>query len=429
MTELHKLKIHLCAPPFAGHLFPLLEIGRFLQEEGFEHVTVLSTEGARASLELSNLNFVPLLQGHEEKISAIADPPYQVKNNPKYLLKQFEGNLSLMGILKAELESLWQKDKPDLVIGDSILPIAGLLAQEWDIPWWTTLATPCALETKRGVPSYLGGWSAKNDGLRRIQNAVGRILIRKFKQSVAWYYRKQLQALNISNLYRSNGEEVIYSPEKIFALGLKEFEFDRDWPASLEFIGSVTASPAFPHVVPNFEKDKRHVLVTLGTHLPWAKAKALAFIREVAETMPECVFHFSFGKATGVLEKSSKQLNKQNIKIFEYLPYDIYLENYDVAIIHGGTGITYSCIKAAVPMLVWPHDYDQFDHQARIVKAGIGLALRPVASQVVNDLELLFTSEDIKSNLTSLQNIAAEHKAGHRILECIQEHFDTTAPN
>jgi len=152
VTGLHKLNIHLCAPPFAGHLFPLLEIGSFLKEEGFEKVTVLSTEGARAALELSNLPYITLLEGHEEKIAAIADPPYQVKNNPFYLLKQFEGNLSLMDTLRAELETLWSEDKPDLVIGDSILPVAGLLASEWGIPWWTTLATPCALETQRGIP-------------------------------------------------------------------------------------------------------------------------------------------------------------------------------------------------------------------------------------------------------------------------------------
>ena len=64
-----------------------------------------------------------------------------------------------------------------------------------------------------------------------------------------------------------------------------------------------------------------------------------------------------------------------------------YLARYGAAIVHGGTGITYSCIQAGVPMLVWPHDFDQHDHAARIVDRGLGLRLR--ASSVVDDLRRL----------------------------------------
>lgn len=418
------LNIHLCSPPFAGHLFPLLELGRYLKAQGFKNISILSTARAQEAISLSGLTGITLLAGHEEKIMELADPPYQVKNNPFYLLKQFEGNLSLMATLRSELQSLWKTDKPDLVIGDSILPVAGLLAQELGIAWWTSLATPCALETQKGIPSYLGGWADDSTKLLQLRNTIGRKVIRKFKQGVGWYYRKQLRALNISKLYRENGEEIIYSPEKIFALGLEEFEFKRDWPAALEFIGPITASPPFEHKVPNFNKDRKHVLVSLGTHLPWAKEKAVVFINDVAKAMPETEFHFSLGKTKDKAEQqfdSSSQELKSNLKVFEYLPYDLYLDNYDAAIIHGGTGITYSCIKAGVPMLVWPHDYDQFDHKARIVQAGIGLGLEPQPSFVTNALNTLFSSQAIKQNLKDFKATAASHTPCKTVFEYIKQ--------
>jgi len=166
--------------------------------------------------------------------------------------------------------------------------------------------------------------------------------------------------------------------------------------------------------------------VSLGTHLPWAKEKAIEFMHDVAKEMPECMFHFSLGRANvndDAYASLHDDFNPDNLQIFEYLPYDLYLENYDAAIIHGGTGITYSCIKAAVPMLVWPHDYDQFDHQARIVGAGLGLGFRQSVEDVCQDLQTLFESEAIQTKLDIFQEIALEHNPCERVLACIRAEF------
>jgi UDP:flavonoid glycosyltransferase YjiC (YdhE family) len=412
--RLETIKIDLVAPPFGGHLFPLLALGSFLKEHGVKNLRVLSTEAAREATQLSRLEHVTLLSGRDKDIEAIANPPYRVKNNPRRLVRQLEANLELTKIMKGELEQLWNKNKPDVVLVDFTLPVAGLLAQSLGIHWWTSLSTPCALETKRGTPSYLGGWSDYGF-LTPLRDVVGRNMIRGFKNVVAWYYKKQLNELGISSLYRKNGDEVVYSPEKIFALGMKEFELERDWPEALTFIGSLTASPAYPHTPPRFEHDKPHILVSLGTHLPWAKESAATFIQRLAEQLPELEFHFSFGKAGGQTIKKVK-----NVSFYDYVPYHLYIHHYRAAIIHGGTGITYSCVKAGVPVLVWPHDYDQFDHAVRIIHHHLGLRFSNDVNTSAERLKRLLKDKAIQTSTANFKIWATHYQPGWRVLETLE---------
>jgi UDP:flavonoid glycosyltransferase YjiC (YdhE family) len=412
--RLEIIKLDLIAPPFGGHLFPLLELGRFLKQNGVANLRVLSTEAAKEATQLCGLEHVTLLPGKDKEIEAIANPPYRVKNNPRMLIRQLEANSKLTKEMKGELEQLWNKNKPDVVLADFTLPIAGLLAQSLGIRWWTSLPTPCALETRQGIPSYLGGWSEKGF-LTPLRNTLGRKMIKGFKNFVAWYYQKQLRELGISSLYRSNGDEVVYSPEKIFALGMKEFELRRDWPKSLEFIGSLTSSPPYSHTPPTFENNKSHILISLGTHLPWAKESAAQFIQRLAKELPELEFHFSYGKAGG---QTIRKID--NVSFYEYIPYHLYIQCYSAAIIHGGTGVTYSSIKEGIPMLVWPHDYDQFDHAVRVVHNNLGLRLSEDVNRCAKQLKQLLIESKIQTACKSFKTKAFEYSPSERVLECLK---------
>ena len=91
-----------------------------------------------------------------------------------------------------------------------------------------------------------------------------------------------------------------------------------------------------------------------------------------------------------------------NLWLYDYVPYDLYLKNYDAAIIHGGTGLTYSCLKAGIPILVWPHDYDQFDHAARIVYHGLGLKMNGQLHLTLHHLQRLLNETRFKQQAQSL---------------------------
>jgi UDP:flavonoid glycosyltransferase YjiC (YdhE family) len=60
------------------------------------------------------------------------------------------------------------------------------------------------------------------------------------------------------------------------------------------------------------------------------------------------------------------------IKTFGYLPFSQVLPRAALLVYHGGIGTLAQGIKAAVPHLVVPHAYDQFDSGFRIRRLGLG---------------------------------------------------------
>ena len=397
-----RVSIAFVAPPFGGHLFPQLELGAGLKERGDYRICFFSTPEASAAVELGKFEFQPVLATRSHEVMAISDTPKRVGSNPLRLFRQFRSNLALMAELKAELREAWTFDRPDLVVADFTVPIAGLLAREMGIRWWTSMPSPCAMETGDGTPTYLGGWMPPTSVIGRIRDSAGRKLIRVFKHGVHRIFRRELIALGVPRIYRDDGLEVIYSDEKILAMGMREFEFERSWPEQVEFIGPLTRSPAFDHEAPFFEDGKRHVLVSLGTHLWWAKHSARELVRAVADAMPDCVFHFSAGRHREE-EEDRLPVIEGNFHCYRYLPYDHYLDRYAGAIHHGGTGVLYGCLQHAVPSLVWPQDYDQFDHAARLIHRGLGRRLRPRAQDIVKDLRAILEDAELAENLRSVQ--------------------------
>jgi rhamnosyltransferase subunit B len=64
-----------------------------------------------------------------------------------------------------------------------------------------------------------------------------------------------------------------------------------------------------------------------------------------------------------------------NIKVFGYLPFSLVLPRAALLAYHGGIGTLAQGIKAAVPHLVVPHGYDQFDSGWRIEQLGLGRSI------------------------------------------------------
>jgi rhamnosyltransferase subunit B len=63
------------------------------------------------------------------------------------------------------------------------------------------------------------------------------------------------------------------------------------------------------------------------------------------------------------------------IRVFGYLPFSQVLPRAALLVYHGGVGTLAQGIKAAVPHLVVPHGYDQFDSGWRIEQLGLGRSI------------------------------------------------------
>lgn len=370
-------QVLLVAPPFAGHLYPLIALGKRLREH---HEVSFATGPAKIGL-LTELGFKAhaILPGDPDAMERIADTDQTVGHHPLRLARQLRANLALLSQVQDQIAALIAQERSQLVLADFTAPVAGWAAQRAGVGWITTTATPLAIETRHGTPSYCGGWAPPRNSMERARDAAGRLGVRAFKTAAGAFFAADLARLG-TGIYRGDGSEAIYSPDRILGLGLPELEFKRDWPTGFSLIGPVTESPQAVELPAFLGRSGRRVLVTLGTHLPWARQELLDQVHALSQRHPDLEFVVSSGRPGGGATQISNR-----IWLCDYLPYDQVLPHFDAVIHHGGAGISYSTLRAGLPALVWPHDYDQPDFAARLVRAGTAIRVGGLASPAASD--------------------------------------------
>ncbi len=78
-----------------------------------------------------------VLAGREQLILDIVAPGREVKSNPLLLYRQLRANVSMQTEMKGALAAAFFSMRPGLVIADFTIPVAGVVAQEHGVRWWT----------------------------------------------------------------------------------------------------------------------------------------------------------------------------------------------------------------------------------------------------------------------------------------------------
>lgn len=380
-------RLCFCAPPFAGHLNPLAALARGAQDAGYS-VEVITGAAKVPTLRAAGLDAVALPALDGDALERIANTPHQVGSNPFRLAAQMRAAFAVMGEARTQLIDRWRVQPPDLVVADFIAVAAGLAADQVGVPWITAMRSVFALEGRSGPPAYLGGLGPARGPLSRLRNAAGRTAVRSGKDLLAWTFRDDLRRLGLPNRRRPDGSEAIYASRAILAMDMVELEFERDWPKALRFIGPISDNPEAPLRL-NLPSDRPRVLVTLGTHLPWAKRGLVEAVGRLSARLPEASFIVSMGAP----ERASAEpvLRSGRITAYDFVPYMDHLPLFDAVVHHGGAAV--ACVQAGRPALVVPQDYDQWDYAARIAHHGLGFSARRLDSADAADkLRRLLTS-------------------------------------
>ncbi len=369
MSSSKKIKIDVVVPPFSGHLNPVLGLLESLIGDDTYDIRIYT--GAKKKEFINSLG-VDCKVVLEDKPTALEDiTNTKTKTNMFIYYKQFKENMKLAGELVKELESEFKKRKPDIVIADFIAAPAGLICNKLGIPWISSMPTPFIVESRTTTPTYMGGWYPKEGLIYKIRDSIGRSFIRNFKRIVCFLARKELKPLNFK-LYNEKGEEGMYSPYSMLALGMKEMEFRDDFPEHFIYAGPCCSG---------FDKDKyelvetkkfrKTIFLTSGTHVLWGKKDLVKIAQELSSIYKNTCYIISFGNYS----KRGEPVEKigDNIFVYQYIDYDTVLPAVDYIIHHGGTGILYNGIKFNKPSVIIPHDYDQFDYAVRADIAGIGI--------------------------------------------------------
>lgn len=398
------MNIILAAPPFSGHLHPIIAIAKKLNEDPSLNVMIVSTPIAQNKVEKENIKFVSVLEGYDLKIEEIANPDTKIKSNPLKLLKQLKENISLLKQLKKEFNEIVDKYQTDFIISDFTLPIVGIVAKEKRILWHTTLPSPCVYESN-GVPAYMGGLYPPKNKLEHLKYKTLNKLIKLFKKTCYFLFKKELQSLNLQQIYDKEGKELIYSPNKVYALGMRELEFNQPQDKRFQYVGPILYSPLVENKEIQFPTNKRYILITMGTHLKFMKNELIRNIQLLAKLYPEIEFHITMGE-----EKKDTLKEMDNLKVMNYISYEKYLNNYSYVIHHGGTGIIYECIKRAIPTMVFPQDYDQFDNASRLDYFNVAVKIKNYAELFLY-FEKLLRDERLLNNNHNYQKLFINYNA------------------
>ena len=407
-------RIDFVSPPFHGHLHPILGLAEILKTDA--EIRVLTTADAQSQVTKAGFASATLLEGRSAEIWAIANPPHKVNGHPLRMLHQFRNNLALLPQLNRELRLIWERDPPDLAIVDFTLPTAGWLARRIGVRWWTSCPSPMAIETQSGTPGYFGGWTPPSSAIGHMRDCVARFGCRTLKRAFFAFSERRLVELGIQRLYRRDGTEAAYSDDVILALGLREFEFPRDWPTAVRFVGPALFSPSGFTEVPTVEPDRKHVLVTMGTHVPFARPRLTKLMTELAEGFPEIDFHVTLGGMSAPVLPAS-------VRTYGYLSYAEHLHRFDAVIHHGGAGIVYHCLAAGLPSVVWPQDYDQFDFAARLASSGAGIRCKST-NDILWALQQILTQGKYRTVAGQLSEIVRQQSIDTQLRALVNERLN-----
>jgi UDP:flavonoid glycosyltransferase YjiC (YdhE family) len=407
------MRISFVAPPFAGHLNPILPLALAARDAGYEVEIVTGPRKAPVLAQLG-LPFQPMRSIGPDTLESIANWDKRVGNSPIRLLGQLRQNLRVVRSIHLELLDVWKLRPPSLVVADFMAPVAGTAAEALGIPWITAIPTPFAIEQSTGTPTYFGGLTPQSV----VRDALARQVTRLFKGAAFLYFRSQLREIGIPHRLRADGTEAVYSPRAILGFGLRELEFERDWPKTFRMIGPVINSPEACPDIP-LPPSGRKVLLTLGTHLLWAKQSLLTQSKQIASLMPEVHFVVSLGQPAEA--GAAAQRPASNLEIHPFVPYARDLARFDAVIHHGGAGVTYAAILAGIPSLVIPHDYDQFDYAARIAHHRLGIRIPTLEPEQVRDSLIRLLSREQWPALSTFCDAARRYNPAREFLDTVRQ--------
>lgn len=126
--------------------------------------------------------------------------------------------------------------------------------------------------------------------------------------------------------------------------------------------------------------------------------------------------------ANAVFEMNGKKLFGLALKFMPkfldnlLMKANLTIDDIDVIIHHGGSGIMYECIKYGKPSIVFPQDYDQFDNAARIEYANLGVRVKNFKDVIVA-LEKIQKMDNFKYFLSKYQKILVNSNPINSIIE------------
>jgi MGT family glycosyltransferase len=432
------MKILIASTPATGHVNPMLAIARILMTDGHE-VAIYTGSAFRARVEAAGAEFFSLPP------EADLDPTDRVAQVPELKVLPPGPDLLRVVIERVFVDNIPAQHEgmqrllhcfgPDVIIGDDmffgVLPM--LLGSSKRPP--IVMCGTSILHWRRedGAPPFLGLPPATTPKQRAEYAAVARDFHEVVDGPVGLRLNKLLKELGAGPTSMTLFHSTVGLADAYLQLSVPGFEFPRDIPRSVHFVGT---PPIIPNQVPlppwahELDGSRRVVLVTQGTvanHNFELFAPTLAALANEPDVL---VVATTGGRPVDAIPGAIPS----NARVASYLPFEWLLPRVDVLVTNGGYGSVNQAMSFGIPLVTAGMTEDKADVNARVAWSGVGVNLatneptqdalraavrtvldRPAyrmrASQMANEFARIDTRSEI---LSIISEVVAHHKAGLR---------------
>jgi MGT family glycosyltransferase len=357
----------------------LLAIARILIAEGHE-VVGLSGSALRSRVEAIGAKFSPFPG------SADFDPADIVSRFPELRAPgperlRFAMERVFVDNIPAQHEGLREvlRDYPaDIIIGDDmifgVLPM--LLGPRSKRPPIVLCGTSI-LHWRRedGASNFAGLPPANSEAQLEEYAAISREHDRLVNQPVTYRLNRTLKQLGVGPLSMPLFDSVVELADAYMQLTAPSFEFPRDIPASVHFIGALPIVPnqaPLPSWAAELDGSRRVVLVTQGTvanhHFGLLIAPTLAALANEPDLV---VIATAGGRSTDAIPGPIPS----NARLASFLPFEWVLPKVDAFVTNGGYGSVNQAMSFGIPLVTAGLTEDKADVNARVAWSGVGIDL------------------------------------------------------
>jgi UDP:flavonoid glycosyltransferase YjiC (YdhE family) len=375
------MKILLASTPATGHLNPLLSIARILMADGHE-IAFLSGSVLRDRIEAIGAKFYALPPGADFDLRDFASVAPELKTMPPGLdWLRVAMERVFVDAIPAQHKGLQQAIRDfsaEIVIGDDMLfgVLPMLLGPRSKRPPIALCGTSF-LHWRRedGAPHFVGLPPATTQQQRDDYAAMYREHDRLVYQPVADRLNRSLATLGVGPLSMTLFDSVVELADAYLQLTVPGFEFPRDIPASVHFVGTPPMIPGqapLPSWADDLDGSRKVVLVTQGTLANHNFGLVIGPTLQALANEPDLLVVATAG---GRPIDAIPGPIPGNARLSQYLPFEWILPKVDVLVTNGGYGSVNQAMSFGIPLVTAGLTEDKADVNARVAWSGVGIDL------------------------------------------------------
>jgi MGT family glycosyltransferase len=375
------MKILIGSTPATGHLNPLLAIGHILMAEGHE-VAFLSGSALRDRIEGIGAKFHAFPAGADfdlRKLDTVVPELKTMAPGSEWLRVAMEH--IFVDPVPAQHQGLLQvlrKFPADVIIGDDtlfgVLPM--LLGPQSKRPPIVLCGTSFLHWCRDdGAPHFAGLPPATTQAQRDEYAAIYQEHHRLCDQPVVERMNRLLESMGVEPLSLTLFDSVVYHADAYMQLTVPSFEFPRNIPSSVHFVGT---PPIIPNQAPlppwanELDGSRKVVLVTQGTLANHNFGLLVAPTLEALANEPDVlVVATAGGRSIDAIPGTIPT----NARLAQYLPFEWILAKADVFVTNGGYGSVNQAMSFGIPLVTAGLTEDKADVNARVAWSGVGIDL------------------------------------------------------